>query len=207
MIRRSLSVSLLSVALLLVVASAASALDLGGHDRDGTVIGLTLGYGWNSISLDAPEGGSLDSGNISSFFGGFRVGWASSDHFIATLGMYGWKKSYYTYLYTSTTATNYHFMLEGYWFPMGEGFWIKGGVGRGTLDFNATAPNPYDSVVFNEKGWSWSTGAGYEFRVSDGAGIGICYDLIYLPLGDVSGFNDVSTLSQGVSLNIHFYMN
>ena len=30
-------------------------------------------------------------------------------------------------------------MLEGSWFPRGEGFWIKGGIGRGTLDFNATA--------------------------------------------------------------------
>lgn len=203
---RPLSVSLLSVALLMVAVSTASALDLGGHDRDGTVIGLTIGYGWNSISLDSPEAGSLDSGNISSFSGGFRVGWASSDYFIASIGMYGWKKSYYTYNYTSTTATNYHFMLEGYYFPRGEGFWIKGGVGRGTLDFNATAPVAVNSVVFNEKGWTLSTGAGYEFRVADGAAVGICYDLLYLPLGDFSGFTEVSTLSQAVSLNIHFYM-
>jgi hypothetical protein len=204
---RPFAVSLLSLAVLLVVASAATALDLGGHDRDGTVIGLTFGYGWNSISLNSPEVGNLDSGNISSFSGGFRVGWASSDYFIGSIGMYGWKKSYDTVNYTSTTATNYHFMLEGYFFPRGEGFWIKGGVGRGTLDFNATAPILVDSVIFNEKNWSLSTGAGYEFRVSDRAAVGVCYDLFYLPLGDISGFTDVSELSQAVSLNLHFYMN
>ena len=196
--------ALLATALLIVLASPASALDLGGHDRDGTVIGLTLGYGWNSVESTQASGTTPDTRNIESFTGGFRVGWASSDYFIASIGGYGWKRSYYSY--TNFTIKNYAFMLEGYFFPRGEGFWIKGGVGRGTTDVWAQDPNPQEQVIFNETAWSWSTGAGYEFRVSDGAGIGISYDLLYIPLGDTSDLTDVSSLSQSVSLNIHFYM-
>ncbi len=190
--------------LLLVMASSASAIDLGGHDRDGTVIGLTLGYGWNSVEFTGEDGLSRDTGTIDSFNGGFRVGWAPSDYFIASIGMYGWKRSYRSL--TTFSIKNYAFMLEGYFFPLGEGFWIKGGVGRGTVDFFGQAALPQNNLIFNETAWSWSTGAGYEFRVSDGAGIGISYDVLYIPLGDFDTVTDVSSLTQSVSLNIHFYM-
>ncbi len=194
----------LATALLVVFASSASALDLGGHDRDGTVIGLTLGYGWNSVDFTGGDGISRDIGNIDSFTGGFRVGWASSDYFIASIGFTGWKRSFYSF--TQFTVKNYAFMLEGYFFPGGEGFWIKGGGGFGTADVWGSNPDPRDQVIFNETAWSWSTGAGYEFRVTDGAGIGISYDLLYIPLGDFSDLTNVSSISQSVSLNIHFYM-
>jgi opacity protein-like surface antigen len=196
--------AILATALLIVLASPASAIDLGGHDRDGTVIGLTMGYGWNSVEFTQDSGIAGGWGNINSFTGGFRVGWASSDYFIASIGMYGWKRSFYSY--TDFTIKNYAFMLEGYFFPRGEGFWIKGGVGRGTTDVWAQNPDPREQGIFNETAWSWSTGAGYEFRVSDGAGVGISYDLLFIPLGDFDDVTDVSSISQSVSLNIHFYM-
>ena len=194
----------LATALLVVFASSASALDLGGHDRDGTVIGLTLGYGWNSVDFTGGDGISRDIGNIDSFTGGFRVGWASSDYFIASIGFTGWKRSFYSF--TNFTVKNYAFMLEGYFFPAGEGFWIKGGGGFGTVDFFGQAAWPENSLIFNKTSWSWSTGAGYEIRVSDGAGIGISYDLLYIPVGDFENVTNVDSLSQSVSLNIHFYM-
>ena len=206
MTRLQIRAAFLVTALLLVSVSSASALDLGGHDRDGTVVGLTLGHGWNSIKYTQDDLGSRKTGTVSAFTGGFRVGWASSDYFIASIGMYGWKRSYHTYAYLNTSTTNYNFILEGYFFPRGEGFWVKGGVGRGTLDFYAKAAMPINDVIFNESGWSWSTGAGYELRVSDGAAIGISYDFIYLPVGDFAGFSDVGSVSHNLSLNIHFYM-
>ena len=204
MIRFRIRAACLVAALLVVSASPASALDLGGHDRDGTVIGLTLGYGWNAIEYTETDGTSRDTGTIDSFTGGFRVGWASSDNFIASIGMYGWKRSYRSW--TTISIKNYAFMLEGYFFPRGEGFWVKGGVGRGTVDYFAQAAMPINNVIFNETAWSWSTGAGYEFRISDGAGVGISYDLLYIPVGDFSGLTNVSSINQSVSLNIHFYM-
>ncbi len=204
MTRFQIRTAVIVTALLLVLASSASAIDLGGHDRDGTVIGLTLGYGWNSIEYTKESGVSRETGTFGTFTGAFRVGWASSDYFIASIGFTGWRRDYYTFTPTSSKA--YAFMLEGYFFPLGEGFWIKGGVGRGTLDFYAKAAMPINDVIFNETAWSWSTGAGYEFRVSDGAAIGISYDFLYIPVGDFAGFNDVSSISHNLSLNIHFYM-
>jgi opacity protein-like surface antigen len=205
MSRFQLPGTLLVLALLMLATSSSFAIDLGGHDRDGTVVGLTFGYGWNTVEF-TPEGGQPVKSSPDGFSGGFRVGWASSDHFIASIGMYGWKKSYYTYQYTSTSVTNYHFMLEGYYFPRGEGFWVKGGIGRGTLDLNATAPLPSDSIIFNEKDWTLGAGAGYEFRVSDGAALGISYDFFYLSIGDGGGVTDISTTSHNLSFNIHFYV-
>ena len=84
--------ALIVTTLLLVMASSASAIDLGGHDRDGTVIGLTLGYGWNSVEFTGEDGLSRDTGTIDAFNGGFRVGWAPSDYFIGSIGFYGWKR-------------------------------------------------------------------------------------------------------------------
>jgi opacity protein-like surface antigen len=206
MTRSNISGILLAAALFVVTASSALAMDLGGHDRDGTVFGLVLGYGWNSIQV-TPDGlPTVDSGNVGTFSGGARIGWAPSDNFIGSIGFYGWKKSYYTYSYTSTSASEYYFILEGAWFPRGEGFWLKGGIGRGTLDFNATAPLPKDSLIFNESGTTLVAGAGYEFRVSDGAAFGIAYDYIYLPVGDFAGFSDVSTTSHNLSLSLNFYI-
>lgn len=204
MTRFQVRAAFIVAALLCVLASSASAIDLGGHDRDGTVIGLTLGYGWNSVDFTGEDGISLDTGTVDFFNGGFRVGWAPSDYFIGSIGFYGWKRSFYSW--TNFTLKNYAFMLEGYFFPLGEGFWVKGGGGFGTVDFYGQAALQMNSLIFNETGWSWSTGAGYEFRVSDEAGVGISYDLLYIPLGDLDVVTDVSSLTQSVSLNIHFYI-
>jgi opacity protein-like surface antigen len=206
MTRSKISRTFLAFVLLVVTTSSAFAIDLGGHDRDGTVFGLTLGYGWNSIQVTPTGKPAVDSGNIGTFSGGARIGWAPSDYFIGSIGFYGWKKSYYTYNYNSTSASVYHFLLEGAWFPRGEGFWLKGGIGIGTMDFNATAPLAINSIIFNESGMTLVAGAGYEFRVSDGAAFGISYDYIYLPVGDFAGFTDVSSTSHNLSLSINFYI-
>ncbi|MEN8006039.1 MAG: outer membrane beta-barrel protein [Candidatus Krumholzibacteriota bacterium] len=204
MTRFPIRIAILITTLLMAFSTTAAAVDLGGHDRDGTVIGLTMGWGWNSIEYTEESGISQDTGTIDTFSGGFRVGWASSDKFIGSIGMYGWKRSFRSW--TTISVKNYAFMAEGYYFPLGEGFWVKGGLGLGTVDFFAQAALPTDSVIFNETGWSWSTGTGYEFRISDGAGVGLSYDLLFIPVGDFSSLADVSSLNQSVSINIHFYM-
>ena len=76
MTRFRISKILLATSLLMVTASSAFALDLGGHDRDGTVFGLVLGYGWNSIQITPDGQPTVDSGNVGTFSGGARIGWA-----------------------------------------------------------------------------------------------------------------------------------
>ena len=78
--------------LCLVTAVPAVALDLGGHVRDGVVVGLLLGGGWNTVDYqvkgETPQ--SIKTG--SAFSGGVNVGWARNEYLVGSLGMYYWKK-------------------------------------------------------------------------------------------------------------------
>lgn len=192
----------LLAALTAVCAAPASALDLGGHDRDGVVIGVNLGAGWNKVETKF-EGTDLSTDYMSTFTGGLRVGWARSDYLVGSLGVYGWKRSYYQQ-YTPFTVTDFNFLAELSWYPRGEGFWIKGGVGGGTFDVTITTPAA--KTTHQAGGWSYTIGAGYEIRVSDGAALGLAYDLRYLDAGDFEFFEGTSTTSHNASLNLAFYM-
>ena len=203
---RRLPTTACRLAVLTVLATAcaapALALDLGGHDRDGVVIGMNLGAGWNRIDMNL-EGQDLRTDYKSTFSGGLRVGWARNDYFIASLGIYGWKRSYYQEI-VPFTVSDFHFLAEIAGFPRGEGFWIKGGAGGGTFDITITRPAA--KTTHKKAGWNYTIGAGYELRISDGAAFGLAYDLRYLTVGDFEFFTDTSTFSQNASLNIHFYM-
>jgi hypothetical protein len=190
-----------------VAAPPAHALDLGGHVRDGTVVGLNFGVGWNKVKFTAADRDG-ESGTEDAFSGGARVGWAKSDNVIYSLGFYGWKRSYSGITPVSVTALN--FLAEISWFPRGEGFWVRGGIGGGSLDL--TVRLPAGMAVGKESGWNYALGAGYEFRVSDGTALGLAYDFRYVDIGAIGGdvpeanIDSASTTSHCVSLNIHFYI-
>jgi opacity protein-like surface antigen len=202
MSRLNLIRTALACMLLTVCAAPAAAIDLGGHVRDGVVIGLDLGYGWHEVDATY-EGNTLDTGQSGAFSGGFRVGWARSDNLIGSLGIYGWKKSYYQEL-TPFTVTDFLFLAELAWFPRGEGFWIRGGVGGGSFDITITTPEA--KTTYKQGGWNYSLGAGYELRVAETTALGVTYDLRYVDVGDFEVFERVSTFSQNVALSIRFYM-
>ena len=203
---RTLTLALTAV-LLAATALPAHALDLGGHDRDGTVVGLNFGVGWNKVDFTTADGDG-ESGTEDAFAGGARVGWAKNDNLIYSLGFYGWKRSYSGLTPVSVTALN--FLAEISWFPRGEGFWLRGGIGGGSLDL--TIRLPQGMAVGKESGWNYALGAGYEFRVSDGTALGLAYDFRYVDIGSVGGdvpganVDSVATTSHCVSLNIHFYI-
>ncbi len=202
--------SLLSLAVFLAVASLApttQALDLGGHDRDGLTVGVNLGAGWNKIEYSVPdENGDPvheESGTSTDFSGGINVGWARNDYLIGSLGIYGWQESGWV-LGNPVTARTFHFLAEIQWFPRGQGFWLKGGAGAGNLDFSVVLPAT--RVNFQESGWNFSGGAGYEFRIADTAALGLAYDFRYLTVGHFEGLDDTTVLSHNASLSIRYYM-
>jgi len=185
-----------------IAGAPALALDLGGHVRDGTVVGVTMGAGWSKLEYTPSGGGKTTTGTESAFSGGARVGWAKSDNLIYSLGMYGWKRSYGG---TGASVSALHFLAEVSWFPRGEGFWLRGGIGGGSLDLTIYLPGP-GPVSERKGGWNYALGAGYEFRVSDGTAIGLCYDFRYVDIGGFAGIESAASLSHNASLNIHFYM-
>ena len=187
---------------LVLTALPALALDLGGHDRDGTVVGLNFGCGWNKLKYDT-SGGESETDTDTAFTGGLSIGWARNDNLIGSIGIYGWKESLYQGI-TPVSVSTFNFLAEVSWFPRGEGFWIKGGIGGGTLDVYAVFP--LSTVNFQEGGWAYTAGAGYEFRVSDGTAIGIAYDYRTISTGDSDSWKNTSASTHALAFNIRFYM-
>jgi hypothetical protein len=187
---------------ILLAAAPASALDLGGHDRDGVVVGLGLGIGWNKYEFSLPERGPVDTGYQDSFAPMLSVGWARSDYFIASLSLTGWSKSFYQSL-TPISAKSLVFMADVAWFPRGEGFWLKGTLGLGDLDLSATTATEFLSV--KDTGMLYGFGAGYEFRVSGQAAFGLSYDARFLTLDAMDQFGEVKTINQSGMLFFRFY--
>lgn len=201
--RSGSSILLCAFIFLFAGALPAQALDLGGHVRDGVVVGLLFGHGWNDVSWNTPEGEGRSTDNLSAFNGAFRVGWARSDYFMASIGLNGWRRSFNQRL-TPATASFYSFTLEGHLFPRGEGFWIKGGIGRGSLDLDIQ--DPVNRIIVKEAGFAWTVGAGYEFRVSDSTAIGLSYDYQDTGVGDFAGGQDTKVTSHALSLSINYYV-
>ncbi len=198
---------LLALTLLLTLGETASALDLGGHDRDGVVVGFNFGVGWNWLDFAIPD----DSGNLISektdteydLAGGISLGWARSDHLIGSIGVYGWKARYW-YLGNQISASTTQFQAELTWFPRGKGFWVKGGIGPGNISFSAVIPSV--NVTFQEWGWNLVGGTGYEFRVADTAAIGLAYEYRHLGVGAFEGFEDTKISSHNALLSFRWYM-
>jgi hypothetical protein len=203
MFRSRTPIMLFAMIILLLASVPAFAMELGGHERDGTVIGLDLGYGWNTVKFTNTDGQEVSSGSIDAFNGGFQVGWAPNDNFIGSIGMNGWRRNYYTQAGNFDTRY-YSFNLEGYWFPRGEGFWIKGGIGYGTVELTLVAPARIYNV--NSGGMSLGTGVGYEFRIADSTALALAYIYQYTNVGDFEGGTDTTVSNNSVSLTFHFYV-
>ncbi len=197
----------LATALLLLMTNSALALDLGGHDRDGVVVGFNIGAGWNWLNFNVP---SEDGGIISEktdtevdLTGGITLGWARNDNLIFSIGVSGWKARYWYYgnqLSVSTTQ----FQADVCWFPLGEGFWLRAGVGPGNISFSALVPAI--NVTFQEWGWNLLGGAGYELRGSDTAAIGFAYEYRHLGVGAFKDIEDTEISSHNALLSFRWYM-
>jgi len=194
---------LLPLLIIALTTTAASALDLGGHDRDGVVVGVTMGHGWNSIALTDGKGTDRDTGDVSTFTGAFKVGWARSDRLVGFIGISGWKRSFYQSI-APASATNFNFLAELYFFPTGQGFWAKGGIGSGSLDYYVNTADPANRIQFKEGGFTYTVGAGYEFR-SGQTGIGIAYDYTRVDMGDFGAITGASVDNHVLAMSLHWY--
>ncbi len=205
--RSSLKTMALTSLIILLVTTSALAMDLGGHDRDGVVVGFTIGAGWNWLDFSIPDDdGNPVSGQTDTdvdLTGGLSLGWARSDHLVFSLGVHGWKAHYY-FLGNSYSASTTQFQADVSWFPRGKGFWLRGGIGPGNISFSAVVPRA--NVTFQEWGWNLLGGAGYEFRVSDTTAIGLAYEYRHLGVGAFEGFDDTEISSHNALLSFRWYM-
>lgn len=197
----------LLTALLVLLATPAMALDLGGHNRDGVVVGFNMGAGWNWMNYSIPheDDGVLtqETGTEVDLSGGLTVGWARSDQLVFSIGVYGWKARYW-YEGNQVSASTTQFQADVSWFPLGEGFWLRAGVGPGNISFDAIVPRA--NVTFQEWGWNLLGGAGYEFRVSDTTAFGFAYEYRHLGVGAFKDFEDTQISSHNALFSFRWYM-
>ncbi len=205
--RSFLQLTTLASLLTLLMAGSALALDLGGHDRDGVVVGFNIGAGWNWMSGSLPdEEGTINSGETDTevdLTGGLTLGWARSDNLVFSIGVHGWKARYYFFGNSYSVSTT-QFQADVSWFPRGEGFWLRGGIGPGNISFSANVPAI--NVTFQEWGWNLLGGAGYELRVSDSAAIGLAYEYRHLGVGAFQDLDDTKISSHNALLSVRWYM-
>lgn len=199
--RRSLrSVTLVCLALG-AVCHPASALDLGGHDRDGTVIGGNLGLARTEVEYFTPILNGTTDRKVD-LCGGLSLGWADNDAMLTSLAAYGWKVSELNQG-EEMTVTTYSLLGELTWFPGGEGFWLRGGFGIGFMKFALARP-PY-LEKFNETGWSWAGGLGYELRIQSNVAVGLAYDYRRIQVNPYQDLDRTGADSHCLTLNLRLY--
>lgn len=190
---------LLLAALLLVVVPGLAHAGGYSHTRDGWVYGLNLGWGWaQAEAKDTSNGSAIKSDWTDDFTGGFRVAFAPDDTYTYGLEFSGWSEPA-----SALDETVFWVLLQGRYYPGGQGFFVNGGLGMGALNLSATTV--VATVSQTNGGFAWGVGAGYEFRVSPTLAVGVAYDYRDVSVGEVSYFDDVSTAIQAATIAVTWY--
>ncbi len=185
----------------LTLAVPAPALDLGGHVREGVVVGLGLGGGWSSYEFALGDQ-RVETDAEGALSGGLSLGWARDDRWLLSVTFAGWRKDFSQDL-TPIELRNFHLLGAVTWFPGGQGGWLKAGAGLGNVDL--TARTPEQLLQEQGNGWSFLAGAGWEYRVNDLFALGLAYELRTLDVGDFGPFGETTGLTHQVSLALRYY--
>jgi len=192
---------LIVVALLLTLLAGTASAVGHSHTRDGWIYGLNLGWGWaKAQGDDVGNNLKMDTGWADDFTGGLRVGFAGSEQFSYGLDFSGW--SDYAY---QTRVKTFRVLVTGTWYPKGQGFYIRGGIGGGSLNLSYT-PVAYPKISQSKGGLALGAGAGWEVRVAPTVAIGLAYDYYWVDSGTISYLENVTTQVQGITFSLTWYL-
>lgn len=192
------TILLLTAFTLMALAAQPVAAQMYSNERDGTVVGGNVGYGWTKVT-GIVAGEEFDTDSQGAFTGLLRFGFASSDQFMISADVGGWVKTWQEHkinlFFFNATAT---------WFPGGQGFFVRGTAGYGNLDL--VYITPVDQISFQQGGFDFGGGAGYELRVSPDLAIGVALDYWRLNVGQFEDLEDVEASTTAITFQINYYM-
>jgi hypothetical protein len=189
-----------------LICFAAGAVAAGGygHIRDGTVVGANAGWSWTKLSFTADETTGptrVETDSQDAFGGMVRVAFAPQDRFIYGINLGGWRRSWGT-----NSVSLFYVEGAGTWFVAGEGLFLRGSAGFGSLDVTLRPIELAGNLVsFSNGGLNLGAGLGYEFRISPQFALGAAFDFHWINVGDIQGFQDVEAYNYLLSLNFNYY--
>lgn len=203
-------VALLTVGMMMVLAAVFPdpAAALKPHERDGWLLGVSLGYSTGRITLGNGEEGDVEGGATPQI----RFGHMVSGKLALGLEYNGWMYEggdYDTKIRTSLQSI----MLGLTWYPGNPekgsgGLYLRGSGGLGwgrAVDQDRLDPEPEGDYVYHgdtvdETGLGLQAALGYEFRLTSTTAAGLSYGINYLSINkDIyeSGWFTPLTLTLG----------
>jgi opacity protein-like surface antigen len=188
MLAKPLGLTALIAVLILAPAGPAQA-GHWPHERDGVVLGFNLGAGTAGINFTG-----VDSDREGGLAGGLRVGYVFTPELAVGLDGTFWTKEVNDETWTfnvGTAALTYY--------PGAKGFFVRGGIGVGSMEFSTEE----SGVTFSasDDGFGFLLGTGYEWRLTRKFAMGPEVDYSYAKVSDDISLNYVNFT---VGLNWYF---
>lgn len=147
------------------------------HERDGIVLGFNAGGGSAGIDVNG-----VNSDREGGFGGNFRVGYAFNPQ--VALGLEGnmWTKEVENERWTFSVggpAVTYY--------PGATGFFVRGGVGVGTVDYSFDSGGV--TVSSSDDGFGFLVATGYEWRLGRKFALGPEFDYAHAKVNDNLSMN------------------
>ncbi len=186
MLARTLGITLAFA--LLTLPLARTALGSWTHERDGVVLGFNLGAG----SAGVNESG-LDSDRESGLGANIRVAYAFTPQIAAGLEGNMWTRE--------VDGETWTFSVGGAaitYYPGAGGFFVRGGIGVGTIEYEVES----GGVTFSasDDGFGFLLGTGYEWRLTRKFSLGPEVDYAHGKVNDDLSMNYVN-----VTLGLNWY--
>lgn len=180
------------------------------HTRGGWNYGFYVGWGWTTmsatdISQDPPLERESDSAN--DLTGGLRLAYNLSPQFSLGIDFAGWTgdKGWNDEVESDDfKSTVYWILAEGRWYPTGGGFYVRGGIGLGSVGIKVEGSGGSESA--STSGLGWTVGAGYELRLTPKFALGALYDYRVADVGELTTYYDsVGTSTQSLTVTFTWY--
>jgi len=189
MLAKKLGLAAALTAVFLLAPTIAAQAGQWPHERDGVVLGFNLGAGTAGVNFSG-----YDSDREGGLAGAGRVGYAFTPELAVGLEGNFWTKEVdnetWTFNVGAATLTYY---------PGAKGFFLRGGVGVGTMEFSTDQGGV--TLSASDDGFGFLLGTGYEWRLARKFALGPEVDYSYAKVSDDISLNYVNFT---VGLNWYF---